>query len=125
MKFLIVGLGGMLGAVSRYGFYQLFDRYLETIFPYGTFMVNMGGSFLLGIVYGLVQRGNVLPQEWSLFLAVGFCGSFTTYSTFAYENFLLLGDSKFLAMLVYSGLSLIVGILVTYLGYLASTYGTW
>lgn len=125
IKILIIGLGGFLGSISRYGLNHLLDKRWEILFPYGTFTVNMLGCLLLGVIYGLMQRGNVLSEEWRLFLAIGFCGSFTTYSTFAYENFLMLRDSALISMLIYTGLSIFIGIVVVYLGYLISTYGNW
>ena len=117
IKILIIGLGGFLGSISRYGVYHLLDRNIESIIPYGTFLVNMSGSFLLGIVYGLMQRENILSEEWRLFLAIGFCGSFTTFSTFAYENFMMVKNSQFFSLLLYAGLSVVVGIALTYAGY--------
>lgn len=125
IKILIIGVGGFLGSISRYGLYQVFDRNFENLFPYGTFLVNMIGSLILGVIYGLMQRENIMSEEMRLFLAIGFCGSFTTFSTFAYENFFLLKNSQFLAMLMYAGLSLVVGIAITYVGYLVATSDSW
>lgn len=125
IKILIIGLGGFLGSISRYSIYQLLDRNIESMFPLGTFFVNTSGSLLLGVIYGLMEKGNVLTEEWRLFLAIGFCGSFTTFSAFAYENFTLLKSSQFLSMLTYTGLSVVVGIGLTYLGYLLATYDSW
>ena len=125
IKILIIGLGGFLGSISRYGAYQLLDRHIESLFPYGTYAVNMIGSLAIGIVYGLMQKGSVLTEEWRLFLAIGFLGSFTTFSTFAFENFMLIKNSQFFWMIFYSSISVIVGTILAYIGYLLATYGNW
>ncbi len=121
IKVLIIGLGGFLGSISRYGVYQLFDKTVLSSFPYGTFAVNIIGSLAIGIIYGLMQKGNVLSEEWRIFLAIGFLGSFTTFSTFAYENFILIKSSQFLGMLIYTVASVVIGVVAAYLGYLGAS----
>ena len=83
---LLVGTGGFLGSVSRF----LASRYMQenfpTAFPFGTFFVNVAGCFLIGLIYGFSERSALLTPGWKMFLAVGFCGGFTTFSTFANEN---------------------------------------
>ncbi|MDR3706009.1 MAG: fluoride efflux transporter CrcB [Paludibacteraceae bacterium] len=119
MKLLfIVGTGGFLGSVSRF----LLSRYIQggvlSSFPYGTFIVNMTGCFLIGLFYGLADRGNLISADVRLFLTVGFCGGFTTFSTFANENISFLKDGNILYFSLYCGLSVFVGLLLTYLGQL-------
>ncbi len=91
---LIAGSGGFLGTVARY----LSSRYIQALFlssfPFGTFLVNTLGCLLIGIFYGISQKGGVLSSEWILFLTVGFCGGFTTFSAFAGENLAMLRDGK-------------------------------
>ena len=113
---LIAGTGGFFGTVARF----LSSRYIQNLFlgtfPWGTFMVNMAGCLLIGIFYGLSEKGNLMTPEWRMFLTVGFCGGFTTFSTFAGENLALLKDGNFFYFALYTGLSVFLGLLATYLG---------
>jgi len=115
---LLVGTGGFLGSVSRF----LASRYMQisfpSAFPYGTFLVNITGCLLIGLIYGFSERSSLLTSEWKLFLAVGFCGGFTTFSTFANENLALLRDGEFFYFILYTGLSVFLGIAATFIGVL-------
>jgi CrcB protein len=113
---LIIGTGGFLGTVSRYLTTVYIHRYLPVSFPYGTFTVNIVGCFLIGLFYGLADRGSTLSLEWRMFLTVGFCGGFTTFSTFANDNIALLRDGAFFYFSLYTGLSVALGLLVAFLG---------
>lgn len=117
---LIVGAGGFLGTVSRF----LASRYIQnnilSTFPYGTFIVNVVGCLLIGIFYGLSEKGNTLSPDWRMFLTVGFCGGFTTFSTFANENMALLRDGNFFLFALYTSLSVFLGLMATYLGNLVT-----
>ncbi|HEX6224533.1 MAG TPA: fluoride efflux transporter CrcB [Chryseolinea sp.] len=110
-KILIVGLGGFLGSVARYITAKAVDDKLGPVFPYGTLAVNLVGSFLLGVIYALAIRKAGLTENGRLFLGVGFCGGFTTFSAFALENFNLLQEKLIGTSLLYMGLSLLGGIL--------------
>ena len=87
----------------------------------GTFMVNMLGCLLLGMIFSLAEHHKVLNNEWRLFLAVGFCGSFTTFSTLALEGMLLIQQKEWLVFFSYMAGSLILGLLFTALGYFLFT----
>lgn len=113
---LIVGTGGFIGSVSRYLVSQFLQKTFETTFPLGTMTVNIIGSFLIGIIYALSEQSEIISAEWRIFLAVGFCGGFTTFSSFAYENFSMLSVQQYLYSALYAGLSLILGLLAVYLG---------
>ena len=113
---LLIGTGGFVGSILRYLVSQFLQKIFETTFPLGTMMVNILGSFLIGIIYAFSEQSEVLTAEWRIFLAVGFCGGFTTFSSFAYENFAMLNIQQFLFSALYTGLSLILGLLAVYLG---------
>jgi CrcB protein len=112
---LIIGAGGFLGSITRYLVQDKVSRLWPTIFPYGTFMVNITGCFLIGVLYALADRGNILSPEWRIFLATGFCGGFTTFSTFSVEAFNLMREEQYLFLSLYIGLSVVMGIFATFL----------
>ena len=113
---LIAGTGGFLGTVSRFLASRYFQNLFLSSFPFGTFIVNVTGCLLIGIFFGLSQKGNLISPEWRMFLTVGFCGGFTTFSTFAGENIALLKDGDFFYFALYTGLSVFLGLMATYLG---------
>ncbi len=116
----IIGSGSFIGGVARY----LTSRYIQntiiSAFPFGTFTVNIIGCFLIGIFYGLSDRGTLMNDEWRIFLTVGFCGGFTTFSTFSNENLSMLRDGNFFYVALYAGLSVFLGLMATYLGNLTT-----
>jgi len=114
---ILVGIGGFFGSIARYlAAYVITNTTLST-FPYGTFAVNIIGCFLVGSVFGFSERFDWLP-EWRIFLATGFCGGFTTFSSFAYENIVLLQDKDYQTFAAYSILSFVLGLLATFAGLL-------
>ena len=115
---LIIALGGAIGSISRYGAQVFIYRTYPSVFPAGTFLVNLTGCLLIGIFYGLSEKGNLLTPEWRLFLTTGFCGGFTTFSTFAYENMDLIRSSDFLYTGLYIAGSVVLGIAAVFLGIL-------
>src|SRR5688572_11596044 len=110
-KLLIIGLGGFLGSVARYVTAKFVDGKVSPAFPYGTLTVNILGSFLLGIIYALAIRKAGLTENGRLFLGVGFCGGFTTFSAFALENFNLMQEKFFGTSLLYILISIVASIL--------------
>ena len=117
---LIIGTASFIGGVSRF----LASRYIQNTvisgFPYGTLFVNILGCLLIGIFYGMSERGNFMSAEMRLFLTVGFCGGFTTFSTFASENLSLLKDGNFFYFALYTALSVFLGLMATYFGNLVT-----
>ncbi len=112
----------MLGSIARYLTGQFFNRFFSDPLPVGTFVVNIAGAFLIGLIIGMGERYRWFTEPWHFFLAVGFCGSFTTYSTFAYENFALIKQGHISTLFFYIAFSLIVGIFLVWAGYALSKW---
>jgi len=111
----LIFMGGGLGSILRYLLAKFLNSH-ETGVPYGTLLVNILGSLLLGIVLGWALKNNTLSSATVLFLATGFCGGFTTFSTFAYENHLFLKNGDIFSFAVYSIGSMVLGFAVVFLG---------
>jgi len=95
MRWLIVGIGGGLGAMLRYGAAGLVQNLFGSHFPWGTLCVNVTGSFLIGVVLSFFEIKGLSSTEWRLFLTVGILGGFTTYSTFSAEVLSQIRDGEF------------------------------
>lgn len=117
-EILLVGLGGFAGSVVRYLVSKLNVTWQVLSIPMGTLTVNVLGSLLIGILVGLSTKTGFISAELRLLLMVGFCGGFTTFSSFTNENLLLLQNGQYLSLVLYTTGSLILGFLAVYLGYL-------
>jgi fluoride exporter len=113
---LIVGLGGFIGTVLRFLVQRAFQFPENYSFPWATFLINILGSFAIGIVYGLSEKSDLLSSEWRLFLTVGLCGGFTTFSTFSNDALILVQAKEWIRVSLYAGLSLFLGLGAAYLG---------
>ena len=113
---LLIGTGSFFGGISRF----LLSKYVQNLvlssFPFGTMAVNILGSFLIGVIYGVSQRSNMLDESLKLLLAVGFCGGFTTFSTFSQENMALLKDGDIMYFFAYSTISVLLGVAAVIFG---------
>lgn len=117
MPYLLVGVGGFIGANARFVVARLVGTLFETRFPLGTFVINISGSFLLGVLGTLVAQ-KVMPNAESarLALGVGFLGAFTTFSTFEFETHALLEDGSWLTATANMLASLFVGLVAVRAG---------
>jgi CrcB protein len=115
----LVFIGGGFGSVLRYVLGKWLNN-SESGIPYGTFVANILGSLLIGIILGYAAKNETLSQHSTLLLATGFCGGFTTFSTFAYENQVFLKSGDFTSFACYTIASFVVGFLAVFAGiYLA------
>jgi len=113
---LIAGTGGFIGTVLRFLVARYFQENTFTLFPWGTFTVNIFGSLLIGIFYGMSERGSLLSPEVRIFLTVGICGGFTTFSSLTNDAFMLLQEKEWLKLSLYASLSFFLGLVAVYLG---------
>jgi CrcB protein len=118
---LIIFLGGGLGSIFRFIIYKLMNNGNYNI-PYGTFVANITGSLILGFLLGYSLKNGNLSQNTLLFLTTGFCGGFTTFSTFAFENQAFLRAGDYLNFAIYGFGSLLLGIAAVMLGLFASKF---
>lgn len=115
MEYIWIGLGGFLGATSRYSFYLLEKRIVPG-FPMATLIVNLLGCFIAGIIWGLIERRSITDPGLKLFLMVGFLGSFTTFSTFTLETLNLLRSGELLSASLNVIFQVLLGLGLVYLG---------
>lgn len=116
-QILAVGFGGFLGAVSRFLLVQA-AGVISPIFPVGTLLVNVIGSFFAGFILYSISPGKLLTPEWRHFLNIGFLGAFTTMSAFAYETILLADQKNYIG----AGINIGLTVVLTLIGVLA---GRW
>ena len=115
-KYLLVGLGGCLGAIARYALGGWAAEKWGAGFPYGTLLINVSGSFVLGLFLAVTASRLPLDPRWRLFFAVGFLGAYTTFSTFTYETVQLLLANDWRPALAYVGVSNVLGVGAALLG---------
>ena len=113
---LIAGLGGFAGTCLRFLTGRLAHLFLHSAFPWGTFAVNVVGSLLIGLLLGLAEKHDLLPPSMQLLFITGFCGGFTTFSTFSADLLVLLQQKQTGLFLLYAAGSLLLGLLMVWLG---------
>ena len=118
LPFVFVGFGSMAGGVSRYGLSLVTQKYSAFNMPYGTLLANLTGCLIIGVIAGFSEKTGLLSTEMRLLLATGFCGGFTTMSSFVYELGQFVQDkeyyfasSYFIATLAGAGLAFALGLL--------------
>lgn len=115
-QILLVGLGGGIGSIFRFLTSVLMSRYAINGFPVGTFMANILGCFILGICVGIFGKNPSENENLRLLFVTGFCGGYTTFSTFASENIQLLQQQNYTLLVIYTTVSLLVGFLAVAIG---------
>ncbi len=113
---LIVGLGGGIGSCFRYLTSVVTHKYILSAFPWATFLVNVIGCLLIGVLIGIFTKQQVENSELKLLFVTGFCGGFTTFSAFALENIKLFQSGNTFIALLYIALSVILGVLAVWTG---------
>ena len=120
VQVLVVGIGGFLGAILRYGLSGIVHRYTQPGFPWGTFLVNVLGCLVIGAVMCLVEYRQVFSPHLRLFVTIGLLGSFTTFSTLGYETFAMLRENQFHLALGNIALNVFVGVAAVMAGWIAA-----
>ncbi|MBM3177973.1 MAG: fluoride efflux transporter CrcB [Bacteroidetes bacterium] len=121
-ELLLAGLGGMAGSMLRYVIGVAAIRQFNNPFPTGTFIINSVGCLLIGIIMALSEKAGWLPREYRVLLTVGFCGGFTTFSAFAWENIKLIQNGSWTVAAAYIFFSVLSGLLLTWGGYQLSKH---
>ena len=119
-QLLLIGTGGFIGSIARFLVSKLNTRVEWFSIPIGTLTVNVVGSLLIGFLIGISEKSPILTVEWRMFLMVGLCGGFTTFSSFSGENLVLLKNGQILPLLLYTALSVFLGFTAVYLGYIST-----
>lgn len=118
-KYWVVGIGGFLGSIARFWLGGIISSRMGTRFPYGTFVINISGSFLIGLVVTILAERIHWSANWRYLIPIGFIGAYTTFSTFELETFQSLRDGEFLFACLNVVLSVILGFVAVWLGFVA------
>jgi CrcB protein len=116
---MMVGIGGFLGAIARFWLGDLVYQKLGTRFPYGTFVINISGCFLIGLIMTVLTERTHLSANWRYLIPIGFIGAYTTFSTFEWETLGAIRDGAFLIAGLNVGLSVVIGFIAVWLGIIA------
>src|SRR5258708_12010566 len=117
-KYLLVGAGGFLGAIARYWLGSFIGSRMGLRFPYGTVVINISGSFLIGLIVTLIAHRAHWNANWSYLIPIGFIGAYTTFSTFELETFRSVGQGEVFLAFLNVILSVVVGYVAVWLGLL-------
>ena len=115
-NYLMVGIGGFVGAIARYWLGVYIGGKMGSRFPYGTFVINMTGCFLIGFILTVLSQNAHWNPNWRYLLPIGFIGAYTTFSTFEYETLRSMQDGQFLMAFLNVALSVVVGFAAVWAG---------
>ncbi|HEY7306292.1 MAG TPA: fluoride efflux transporter CrcB [Bryobacteraceae bacterium] len=115
-KYALVMLGGAFGAASRFAIGTLVARLYTAVFPLGTFLINISGSFLIGLLMMIFLQRSTIHANWRLFLVTGILGGYTTFSSFEWETLVAIRGGANLVAIAYMLLSLVLGLAAAWLG---------
>ncbi len=116
MQWLMIAIGGALGSMARYAAVGYLTPMLSYRFPFGTFIVNITGSLLIGVAYVVIVERAIIPSEWRLFFITGILGGYTTFSSFSLEVLQTWQEGHPLNSIFYATSSVFLGLLFAYLG---------
>ncbi|MCG6914631.1 fluoride efflux transporter CrcB [bacterium BMS3Abin03] len=120
INYILVGIGAAIGGTFRYWISNVIFKIFSENFPYGTLVVNVTGSFILGILMFYFNDRELLSPQLRLFLTVGFCGGFTTFSTFSFETMNLFRETQYLLGSINILLNLMLCLIGVFLAYLVT-----
>jgi len=123
-NYLIVAAGASIGGVARYWLSNFVYKYMPAIFPYGTLSVNVLGSFIIGFIIFYLDAKKIISPSVKIFLTIGFCGGFTTFSTFALETLNLMKSSEYILAFLNILLNVVLSIFGIFLALIVSKYLT-
>lgn len=119
MKYLMIALGGSAGALARYAVGSYVGNRMGARFPYGTFLINVSGSFVIGLVMTILAERSQMSRNWLYLIPIGFIGAYTTFSTFEFETLRLVQDGQSVYAMLNVAASVIAGFLMVWIGMVA------
>ena len=119
LKYVLVGVGGCLGSILRFWVGSYIGSRMGTRFPYGTLVINITGSFLIGLVFALLTTRTHWSSNWRYLIPIGFIGGYTTFSSFEYETLRTIQDGQIGLGFLYVALSVVVGFVAVWVGVMA------
>ena len=116
VKYWMVGMGGFIGAIARFALGSYIGNRVGSRFPYGTLVINVSGSFLIGFILTMLAQRIDASPNWRYLIPIGFIGAYTTFSTFEYETLRTVQDGQILIAMANVGLSVIAGFAAVWIG---------